>query len=106
MLPVIAYNLLQSIELLSNSATNLADQSVSGFTVNHQKLSAKLDLNPVLVTALNEVIGYEKGASIAKQAYQQGRPIIEVAAEVTQLSMEELKKLLDPRRLAHPHDQK
>ncbi|MGD8559480.1 MAG: class II fumarate hydratase [Gammaproteobacteria bacterium] len=106
MLPVIAYNLLQSIELLSNSATNLADQSVSGFTVNHQKLSEKLDLNPVLVTALNEVIGYEKGASIAKQAYQQGRPIIEVAAEVTQLSMEELKKLLDPRRLAHPHDQK
>ncbi|MGD8573203.1 MAG: class II fumarate hydratase [Gammaproteobacteria bacterium] len=106
MLPVIAYNLLQSIELLSNSATNLADQSVSGFTVNHQKLSEKLDLNPVLVTALNEVIGYEKGASIAKQAYQQGRPIIEVAAEVTQLSMEELKKLLDPRRLTHPHDQK
>ncbi|MGD8639393.1 MAG: class II fumarate hydratase [Gammaproteobacteria bacterium] len=106
MLPVIAYNLLQSIELLSNSATNLADQSVSGFTVNHQKLSEKLDLNPVLVTALNEVIGYEKGASIAKQAYQKGRPIIEVAAEVTQLSMEELKKLLDPRRLTHPHDQK
>jgi fumarate hydratase class II len=101
MLPVIALNLLQSIELLANAASALADSAIAGFSVNEQKIAAALERNPILITALNTVIGYEKGAKIAKQAYQEGRPVREVAAENTNLSPEELAKLLDPRALTH-----
>lgn len=106
MLPVIAYNLLQSIELLSNSSRLLADQAISGFTVNEAVLQESLERNPILVTALNTVIGYEKGAAIAKQAYAEGRPVIDVAREQTDLSEEELKRLLDPGALTRGGIQK
>jgi fumarate hydratase class II len=99
MLPVIAYNLLQSIELLGNAAGVLADAAIEGFTVNEERLKEALERNPILVTALNPVIGYDKGAAVAKQAYQEGRPIREVAAQETDLSDEELKALLDPAEL-------
>lgn len=99
MLPVIAFNLLQGIELLSNGSRALADQALAGFTVNAEKIEANLARNPILITALNELIGYEKAAQIAKQAYAQQRPIIEVALEHTTLSRNELEQLLDPRRL-------
>ena len=96
MLPVVAYNLLQSIRLTSNAARQLADRAIAGFTVNHDNLTAALDRNPILVTAMNPVIGYEKGAAIAKKAYAEGRPVRDVAAEMTDLSDEELDRLLDP----------
>ncbi len=99
MLPVIAYNLLQSIELLGNAAGVLADAAIEGFTVNEERLKEALERNPILVTALNPVIGYDKGAAVAKQAYREGRPIREVAAQETSLSDEELKALLDPAEL-------
>jgi fumarate hydratase class II len=99
MLPVIAYNLLQSVDLLSNAARALADSAVGGFTVNEQRIGEALNRNPILVTALNPVIGYEAGAKIAKEAYATGRPVKDVAAEHTQLSDEELSKYLDPREL-------
>ncbi len=102
MLPVIAYNLLQSIELLSNAAGSLADQAIAGFTVNADKIESNLARNPILITALNQLIGYEQAARIAKQAYAQQRPIIEVALEHTQLSRDELQTLLDPALLTHP----
>jgi len=99
MLPVIAYNLLQSIQLLTNVSRLLADSAIAGFTVNTARVAEALERNPILVTALNPVIGYEKGAAIAKKAYAEGRPIREVAAEMTRLSPEELKRLLDPAEL-------
>jgi fumarate hydratase class II len=99
MLPVIAYNLLQSVDLLSNASRALADSAIAGFTVNEARVSAALDRNPILITALNPVIGYEQGATIAKQAYAEGRPIREVAAEQTDIDPDELAKLLDPRVL-------
>jgi fumarate hydratase, class II len=99
MLPVIAYNLLQSIELLGIGSRNLADHALAGFTVNHARLDDALARNPILVTALNPVIGYEKGAAIAKKAYAEGRPILDVAAEMTDLSVDELRRLLDPKTL-------
>jgi len=99
MLPVVAYNLLQSIEVLANSATALARKAVQGFTVNEERLSEALSRNPILVTALNNVIGYEKGAEIAKRAYKEGRPVMELAREMTDLSEDQLKRLLDPRVL-------
>jgi fumarate hydratase class II len=102
MLPLIAYNLLQSIELLANAARVLADSAIAKFTVNEARIAGALDRNPILVAALNPVIGYEQGANIAKQAYAEGRPVREVAAERTNISPEELAKILDPRRLTQP----
>ncbi len=102
MLPMIADNLLNSINLLSNVMPLLADQAISTFTVNQAKLDSSLYRNPILVTALNPVIGYMKAAEIAKQAYREGRPIIEVALESTDLSEHELRQLLDPSSLTRP----
>jgi len=99
MLPVVAHNLLQSLRLLTIACRNLADNAIAGFQVNRQNLSAALERNPILVTALNPVIGYEAGAAIAKKAYAEGRPIVEVAAEMTHLSREEIVKLLNPLAL-------
>jgi len=99
MLPVIAYNLLQSMELLGIGCRNLAENALRGLRVNVKRLDEALARNPILVTALNRVIGYEKGAAIAKLAYAQGRPILEVAAQMTDLSREELQRLLDPKTL-------
>ncbi|RUO22110.1 class II fumarate hydratase [Aliidiomarina haloalkalitolerans] len=99
MLPVIAYNLLQSIELMWKSANTLAEQCIADFTVNHEQLNAALERNPILVTALNPVIGYNQAAAIAKTAYQENRPILEVAVAMTDLSESELKRLLDPLKL-------
>jgi fumarate hydratase, class II len=99
MLPLIAYNLLQSVELLGIGSRNLADHAVAGFTVNQARMDQALSRNPILVTALNPVIGYERGAAIAKRAYAEGRPILEVAAEMTGLGADELRRLLDPKTL-------
>jgi fumarate hydratase class II len=99
MLPVIAYNLLQSLELLANTARVLADSAIRGFTVNEARLKEALDKNPILVTALNMVIGYEKGAAIAKRAYKERRPILDVAKEMTDLPEARLRELLDPAGL-------
>ena len=99
MLPVIAHNLLQSIRLLASAARLLADSAIAGFKVNSARLAEALERNPILVTALNPVIGYEKGAAIAKKAYAEGRPIREVAAQLTDLPREQLARLLDPAEL-------
>ncbi|MEO5622157.1 MAG: class II fumarate hydratase [Dokdonella sp.] len=99
MLPVIALNLLQSVELLANASRLLADKAIAGFKVREDKIKEALERNPILVTALNSAIGYDKGAATAKQAYKQGRPILDVALETTGLSRAQLEKLLDPAAL-------
>jgi fumarate hydratase class II len=99
MLPVIAHNLLQSIELLASSSRLLADKTIAGFKVRKDNVRKALDRNPILITALNAVIGYEKGAAIAKKAYKEGRSVLEVAKAETKLPEEELRKLLDPAAL-------
>jgi fumarate hydratase class II len=104
MLPLISYNLLQNIDLLASSARALGDKALAGFTVNETRVQATLDRNPVLVTALTSTLGYEKCAEIAKRAYAEGRPIKEIAQEMTGFSASELVRLLDPVRLARPHD--
>jgi fumarate hydratase class II len=100
MLPLIAYDLLLAIGLLAASAGNLADRAVSGFTVNRDVLERALHRNPILVTALNDLIGYDRAAAIAKKAYAEGRPILEVAREMTGLDEAELARRLDPASLA------
>ena len=99
MLPVIAHNLLQSIELLATSSRLLADSAIAGFQVRQSRLDESLARNPILVTALNPVIGYEAAAQIAKRAYKEGRPVLDVAQEMTSLSDKELRRLLDPAAL-------
>ncbi|KAF1687803.1 aspartate ammonia-lyase [Pseudoxanthomonas broegbernensis] len=99
-LPLIAANLLESIQLLSNVSRLLADSSIAGLKVRGERVKEALERNPILVTALNPVIGYEKGAAIAKRAYKEGRPVLEVAMEVTGLPEKTLGPLLDPALLA------
>ena len=100
MLPVIAYNLLKSINLLAGAMNVLSKKAIKTFKVNNKNLEASLAKNPILVTALNPIIGYEKAAAIAKKAYKENRPIIDVAAEETDISVARLKKLLDPAKLS------
>jgi fumarate hydratase class II len=96
MLPVVAYNLLQSIAILASAARMLADKAIAGFSVNQPRIEASLGKNPILVTALNSVIGYDLGAKIAKVAYAEKRAVLDVATEMTDLSHEELQRLLAP----------
>ena len=99
MLPLVAYDLLQSIDLLASASRLLADKAMAGFTVNHENINNALAKNPILVTALNRVIGYELGAKIAKQAYAEGRAVIDVASDMTDISRAELERLLAPENL-------
>jgi len=99
MLPLIAHNLLQSIELLAHGSRSLADLAIAGFTVNQKRIDAVTARNPILVTALNPVIGYERAAKIAKRAYAEDRPILDVAADETGMDKAELAKILDAREL-------
>ena len=100
MLPLIAHLLLQSETLVANSAAALADRAIAGMTVQEERLAAALAHNPMLVTALNPLIGYDRAAAIARAARTQGRPILEVAVAMSGLPRDELARLLDPARLA------
>ena len=99
MLPVVAYNLLKSINLLGNAMPLLANKAIKTYKINTSKIEESLSKNPILVTALNRLIGYSKAAAIAKKAYKDNKPIIDVAHEETGISKAELKKLLDPSKL-------
>ncbi len=99
MQPVVAHNLLQSIEILANAVHNQADRSVANLSVNKEKIADMIERNPVLVTALNPKIGYDKGSAIAKKAFKENRPVKEVAREMTDLSDEELEEVLDPVKM-------
>jgi fumarate hydratase class II len=99
MLPLIARNLLESIVILGNAARVLADKAVAGFTVNRERIGESLDKNPILVTSLNPVIGYDKAAKLAKQAYAEGRRLKDLVVEQTDLTMEEAERILDPKKM-------
>jgi len=99
MLPVVAHNLLQSIEILANSARNFADRSVSGLQARKEVIQQMVGKNPILVTALNPLIGYDLAAKIAKKAYAEDRAVMDVAREMTDLSDKELEKALDPMNM-------
>ena len=99
MLPLIGHTLIQSIQLLSTSSTALADKVINTMQVNHTMIQQNLAKNPILVTALVHLIGYEKSADIAKKAYAEQRTVLDVAKELTEISEAELIILLDPKRL-------
>jgi fumarate hydratase class II len=99
MLPVLANSLVSSIQLLSNACEVLAEKAIDGFVVNESVINQSLERNPILVTALNPVIGYELGAKIAKRAYAEDRAVKDVALEMTELGEAEIDRLLDPYKL-------
>ena len=99
MMPLVAHNLSQSLMILGSAARALADKAIAGLTVNQEHIGEFVEKNPILVTALSPLIGYDKAAEIAKQAYIQGRRVNEVAAVETDLSPVKLQCLLDPRRM-------
>lgn len=96
MLPVVAHNILQSIEILANAARNFADRSVAGLIARKDKIDQMVGKNPILVTALNPLIGYDKAAKIAKTAFAENRAVLDVAREMTDLSEDELRNALNP----------
>ena len=94
-----SHNLLQSIELLAASVRVLDNKAISGFTINEDNIKESLTRNPMLVTALNRVIGYEQGAAIAKRAYTERRTVLDNAEEMTDLGRADLDVLMDPAAL-------
>jgi fumarate hydratase class II len=98
-LPLIAVNLLESIGLMANASRLLADRCIAGLRLRRDNIDAALDRNPILVTALNPVIGYARAAAIAKRAYAENRPVFDVALEDSGLAADELRRLLDPAAL-------
>ena len=97
MMPVIAYNLLQSVEILANSSRLLADLCVSGLQANAQRCEALVEESLAMVTALAPVIGYDRAAEIAKEAFATGRTVRELCSEKGVLPPEELERVLDAR---------
>ena len=98
--PLISKNLLESIELLSNSMIALSEKGINSIEFNKDLIQERLWKNPILVTALNSRIGYKKASKIAQKAYNEKRSILDVASEMTNISKEELKEIMDPGRLS------
>jgi fumarate hydratase class II len=97
MMPVIAYNLLQSVEILANSSRLLADLCVDGLESNRQRCAVLVEESLAMVTALAPVIGYDQAAEIAKEAFATGRTVRELCVEKRVLPPEELDRVLDAR---------
>ena len=102
MLPVMAYNILLSLKILGNAARVLADKALTGFVVNEEHIARLVGRNPILGTALNPIIGYDKAAEVVKKALAEGKTVKEVVVEMGLLSEEEAEKVLDPRHLTEP----
>ena len=98
MLPLIAYNLLQSIDILGSAADNLADQTVAGLKAT-ERGPELVEKGLMLATALAPEVGYDKAAEISKEAFKTGKTIREVAREQTDLSEDELDEVLDAKKM-------
>jgi fumarate hydratase class II len=90
---------------MSNANLHLA-RAIDTFTVDSDAMTQNLAFNPILVTALNPIIGYQQAAEIAKTALREKRPILEVALEMTNIDEARLKALLDPANLVQNHPEK
>ena len=99
MLPMVAHSLLESIRLLANASRNLAERSVSRLVVREDHIKSLISKNPILVTTLNPLIGYDLAAKIAKKSFAENRDLKEVALEMCNLSEAELDSALDPIKM-------
>jgi len=102
MLPVMAYNLLQSIELLSTAATNFAVKCINGIKANEERCNSLIEESLAMCTALAPEIGYEAAAKLAKEAYKSGKTVRQMAKAQKILSEKRLTELLDPWRMTEP----
>ena len=100
MLPLIAFALLRSGALVAYAARALASKAIDGMRFDPARMDEALARNPILATALNPLVGYDRAAAIARRAHAEGRPVLDVAAEETGMDRASLERLLDPRRLA------
>ena len=100
MLPLIAFALLRSGALIAYAARALASKAIDGMRFDAARMDEALARNPILATALNPLVGYDRAAAIARRAHAEGRPVLDVAAEETGMDRASLERLLDPRRLA------
>jgi fumarate hydratase class II len=98
MLPLIALNIINSFNLLINSVYSIAD-TIDTFVVNENVIKSNLERNPIIATKLNETIGYDLASKIVKEAYKSNRSIIDITEEMTDLTKQQIIKLLDPKKL-------
>jgi fumarate hydratase class II len=99
MLPLIGHTLVQSIQLLTTCCISLADKAIKDMQVNHTKIEQSVARNPMLVTALTSLIGYDKSAEIAKKAYTENRTVLDVAKELTNINEAVLIERLEPKAI-------
>jgi fumarate hydratase class II len=97
-IPVIAHNLLESIEILSNASRVLVDRCIAGIEADEERAASLIEASLAMCTALAPLIGYDAAASIAKEAWATGRTVREIARERGVLPPEELERALDPMR--------
>jgi fumarate hydratase class II len=102
MLPVMAYNLLQSVELLKTSIANFTEKCLKGLGVNEQRCQELVEQSLALCTPLAVEIGYDKAAELAHMAYESGKTVREVAVELDILPKEKLVKILNAREMTRP----
>jgi fumarate hydratase class II len=102
MMPVMAYNLLQSIELLGRAAHVFADRCVSGIAANRERCESLVEQSLAMCTSLAPLIGYDQAADIAKESFKTGKTVRQVAAERKILDPAELKKAMDAKRMTQP----
>ena len=98
MMPVVAYNLLQSIDLLSNASVMFADKCIRGIEADRERCEEMVEKSLAMVTALAPLIGYDRAAEIAKEAHTTGDTVRVVARRRSSLSKAELEEALDPIR--------
>ena len=101
MMPIIAHNLNEMLEVMINSIRAFTDRCIDGLTANRERAENWISLNPILVTALNPLIGYEAGATVAKKALSENKSVREVVLELELLSEEQLDHALDVRRMTY-----
>ncbi len=102
MMPVIAHNVLQSIELLAKAATVFSDRCIDGLEANADRCKALVEQSLAMCTSLAPIIGYDKAADIAKESLKTGKTIRQIATETKVLSDADLNKALDPTRMTQP----
>ena len=102
MMPVMAYNLLQSIDLLSSAARVFADRCVAGLAVNRERCESLVEQSLAMCTSLAPIVGYDVAAEIAKTSFKTGQTVRQVATERKLMSDAELNKAMDARRMTSP----
>ncbi len=102
MMPVMAYNLLQSIELLARAARVFADRCAAGIEANRERCEALVEQSLAMCTSLAPIIGYDKAADVAKESFKTGKTVRQVALERKLLGESDLERAMDARRMTQP----